>query len=165
MCFCAMIAADLIIHHSSSTAFSSIFPHIANGVIIPSGGVHLWKECYEQCWAMCQGLTSLYAAQLWIFHGSNTFSSVSFVVVLASNGTLLKLHCSPCSLDAAGVWQHFDLKQPQAKLWLKMQQMTIRNPHSCRYCIYSPNLGRREWHCIVSADKTLKSISFSFVGK
>lgn len=31
---------------------------------------------------------------------------------------------SPSSLSSANVWQHFDPKQPKAKLWLKMQQMT-----------------------------------------
>lgn len=49
---------------------------------------------------MCHGLTSLYAVALnssWKWY---IFFSI-FVLVLASSGTLLKLHCSPCSLNTA----------------------------------------------------------------
>lgn len=126
--------------------------------------MHLWKERYDQRRAMCQGLTSLCAVKLWNFHRSksNKFFFSVFVLVPASNGTLLKLHCSLCSLNAADVWQHFDVKQPQAKLWLEMQQMTICNPHSYWYCIYSPHLERREWQSV----RLLFSLFFfSFGGK
>lgn len=91
----------------------------------------------------------------------NIFFSV-FVLLLASNGTLLRLLCSPCSVSAADVWQHFDLKQPQAKLRLKMQQLTICSPHSCRYCVHSPHLERWEWQRIVSTDRTLKCVFIGF---
>lgn len=124
-----------------------------------------WKDCYERCRALCRGLTSLYALKLWISHGNNTFSSVYLRWCWQAVGTLLKLQSSPCSLNAGDGWQPFDLKQPRAKLRLKMQQMTICSPHSCRYCKHGPYLERREWQPVVSDDKTLKYIFTSFLLK
>lgn len=86
--------------------------------------------------------------------------------MLASHGDIVKASELPYSLNAGAGWQPFDLKQPRAKLRLKMQQMTICSPHSCRYCKHRPYLERREWQPVVSDDKTLKYIftSFSFDG-
>lgn len=90
------------------------FPAIASCFSLVSG-VLLWKDCCEQRWAVHQGLTSLYAVKLWIFHSCNTFCLSVFVLVMASNGTLLKLDCFPCSLDAPAVWQYSDLKSSKSQ--------------------------------------------------
>lgn len=88
-------------------------------------------------------------------------------LLLASDGTLSKLRRSPRRLNAADVWQRFDLKQPKAKLRLKMHNMTICNPHSCRHCIFSLHLKRHEWQPIVSKQdpKNTFYFPFSFEGK
>lgn len=81
-CFSSMTAGDLTVFFTAwrtiqkSSKLHSNFPPIAN-CFIAASGVFLWKACYELCWAMCQGLTSLYAVKLWIFHGNNTSSPLS----------------------------------------------------------------------------------------
>lgn len=82
-------------------------------------------------------------------------------LLLASHGTLSKLRRLP-RLNAADVWQRFDLKQPKAKLRLKMHNMTISNPQSCRHCIFSLHLKRHEWQPIVSKQDLKNTFYFPF---